>query len=225
MVSDLEKLLNEKSNLFDKKENKKDNCELPCGGTAKEMQRAKKNASMYDFLDMVALIVDYALKDLNVKFMTEDDENKLTDPELVLSHPVITYRVISRKPFNEYKPITREEVIEHDEHNEQRIGVIKGMAFKCIIQFNIFASENKVANKVMETFEELMLSYAGYFMEQGVRQVYFQEQIKDTDYNNFRDSLSVRNIRYYVEIEKLMVIFNRRITDAYALGDIIEEKK
>jgi hypothetical protein len=72
----------------------------------------------------------------------------------------------------------------------------------------------------METFEELMLSYTGYFMEQGVRQVYFKEQIKDTDYNNFRDTLSVRNLRYYVEIEKLMVIFNRRISDSIIYGDI-----
>lgn len=230
MNNDLESLLNEQDALAetlmdDAFAEPKDGCEVLCGGTAKEMQRAKKNASLYDFLDMVATIVDYALQDIGVEFMTEDDENKLTDPELVLDHPVITYRVISRRPFNEYKPIVREEVIEHDEHNEQRAGIKKGMAFKCIVQFNIFASENKVANKVMETFEELMLSYAGYFMEQGVRQVYFQEQVKDTDYNNFRDSLSVRNIRYYVEIEKLMVIFNRRISNAIAIGDVIENKK
>ena len=61
-------------------------------------------------------------------------------------------------------------------------------------------------------------------MEQGVRQVYFKEQITDTDYNNFRDVLSIRNLRYYVEIEKLMVIFNRRISDSLLYGDIIEDK-
>ena len=61
-------------------------------------------------------------------------------------------------------------------------------------------------------------------MEQGVRQVYFKEQITDTDYNNFRDVLSIRNLRYYVEIEKLMVIFNRRISDTVLYGDIIEDK-
>lgn len=228
MSKDLEFLLNEQSFLEaginnTNTENSKNNCEIVCGGTAKEMQKAKKNASLYDFLDMIALIVDYALQDLGVKFMTEDDENKLTDPELTLDHPVITYRVISRKPFNEYKPIVREEIVEHDEHNEQRPGITKGMAYKCIVQFNVFASENKTANKVMETFEELMLSYAGYFMEQGVRQVYFQEQLQDINYNNFRDSLSVRNIRYYVEIEKLMVIFNRRVSDALVFGDVIEQ--
>ena len=72
----------------------------------------------------------------------------------------------------------------------------------------------------MESFEELMISYAGYFKEQGVRDLYFKEQVTDTDYNNFRETLSVRNIRYYVQIEKLMVIFNRRISDVETFRDI-----
>lgn len=227
-MNNLELLLNESEkfaeNLIAKKSNKKDNCEEPCGGTAVNMQRAKKGASLYDFLDMLAIIVDYAMSDMNVKFITDEEEIKLIDPEISFNHSYISYRVISRKPNNEYKPIVREEIIEHDEHNEQRLGTIRGIGFDCIVQFNVFASENKVANKVMETFEELMLSYAGYFMEQGVRQVYFKEQITDTDYNNFRDVLSIRNLRYYVEIEKLMVIFNRRISDSLLYGDIIEDK-
>ena len=202
-----------------------DNCEIPHGGTAINMQRAKKGASLYDFLDMLAVIVDYAMSDMGVVFLTEEEENKLKDPELEFSHPYISYQVVSRKPKNEYKPIIREEIIECDEHNEQRGGTVRGIGFDCIVQFNIFASENRLANKVMETFEELMLHYAGYFMEQGVKQVYFKEQVKDMYYNNFRDPLSIRNIRYYVEIEKLMVIFNRRISDSLLYGDVIENKK
>lgn len=195
------------------KEIKEDNCEIAHGGTAKEMQRAKKNSSLYDFFDMLALIVDYAMKDMKVKFLTEEMSNILTDPEIAFNDPKITYKVISRKPKNEYKPIAREEVIECDEDNEQRAGMIYGQFFDCIVQFNIFASENRQANKVMEMFEELMISYAGYFKEQGVVDLYFKEQITDTDYNNFRETLSVRNLRYYVQIEKLMVIFNRRVSD------------
>ena len=222
-MNDLERLLEEADFIMDDNnfvKEPEDNCKEPHGGTAVNMQRAKKGASLYDFLDMLAIIVDYAMSDMKVKFITDEEENKLKDPEIAFEHPYISYRVISRKPNNEYKPIVREEIIECDEHNEQRLGTVRGIGFDCIVQFNVFASENRVANKVMETFEELMLEYAGYFMEQGVKQVYFKEQIKDTDYNNFRDSLSVRNLRYYVEIEKLMVIFNRRISDIQALGDI-----
>ena len=219
----LEYLLNEAENVRDviySKKEPEDNCEIPHGGTAVNMQRALKSASLYDFIDMLALIVDYSMKDSKVKFITEDQEHVLTDPEVPFDHPYITFKVISRKPTLEYKPIAREEIVECDEHNEQRYGTVFGQKFDCIIQFNIFASENRVANKVMETFEELIISYAGYFKEQGVRDLYFKEQITDTDYNNFRETLSVRNIRYYVQIEKLMVIFNRSISDVNAFGDV-----
>lgn len=223
----LEYLLNE-TDLLMKKANeeapKEDNCEIPHGGTAVNMQRALKSASLYDFIDMLALIVDYSMKDSKVQLLTDDNENVITDPEIPFEHPCITFKVISRKPHKEYKPIAREEIVECDEHNQQRLGTVFGQKFDCILQFNIFASENRVANKVMETFEELIISYAGYFKEQGVRDLYFKEQVTDMEYNNFRESLSVRNIRYYVQIEKLMVIFNRRISDVETFGDIEKQK-
>ena len=218
---ELEKLLNEINDINNEQTaSAEDNCEVAHGGTAVNMQRAKKQASLYDFLDMLALVVDYTMKDQNVKFLTEDQEHILTDPEIAFDHPYITFKVISRRPTKEYKPIAREDIVECDEYNKQRFGTVFGQKFDCIIQFNVFASENRVANKVMETFEELIISYAGYFKEQGVRDLYFKEQITDADYNNFRETLSVRNLRYYVQIEKLMVIFNRRISDIQALGDI-----
>lgn len=216
-MNNLEDLLNESEIVLQKTANQsntnKDNCEIECGGTAVKMQRAKKNASLYDFIDMLSLIVEYAMKDLKVTFITDDQENILTDPEISFENPHITFKVISRVPTKEYKPIARENIVECDENNEQRFGTVFGQTFDCIVQFNVFASENRVANTVMETFEELIISYAGYFKEQGVRELYFKEQITDTDYNNFRETLSVRNIRYYVQIEKLMVIFNRRVSD------------
>lgn len=220
-MNNIENLLNNNSFLFDDvMPQRKDNCQIPCGGVAKEMQRAKKNASLYDFIDMVALITDYALKDFNVEFLTEEQQNIIKDPEISVEKPYITYKVISRKPKNEYKPIVREEIIEHDEFGNQRIGNVYGQKFDCIIQFNVMANENRLASVVMERFEELMISYAGYFKEQGVVDLFFKEQVTDSDYDNFRESLSIRNLRYYVEIEKLTVIFNQKISDIDLSGEI-----
>ena len=76
-MNNLELLLNESEkfaeNLIAKKSNKKDNCEESCGGTAVNMKRAKKGASLYVFLDMLAIIVDYAMSDMNVKFIRDED--------------------------------------------------------------------------------------------------------------------------------------------------------
>ena len=226
-MNNLEDLLRSQEEIIEiasAPEKKEDNCKVPHGGTAKNMQRANKNASLYDFLDMVALIVDHAMEDYDVEFLTDEQQAKLKDPEIPINKAYISYRVRSRVPKNEYKPIVREEIVECDELNEQRKGQIYGQFFDCIVQFNIFAAENKLANQVMEKFEELMIAYAGYFKKQGVSDLYFKEQITDSEYNNFRETLSVRNIRYYVQIEKLTVIFNRRIDDIKLVGDTVETK-
>ena len=164
------------------------------------------------------------LPKISIENSIEIEQNILKDPEIVIDRPHITYRVISRKPKNEYKPIIREEVIECDEYGEQRPGVIYGQFFDCIIQFNIFAGENRLANQVMEKFEELMIAHAGFFKQKGVSDFYFREQLTDSEYNNFRETLSVRNIRYYVQIEKLTVIFNRKVNDIKTVGDTVEVK-
>lgn len=210
---------------FNTTEDKKvDNCKYPHGGTAKDMQRANKNASLYDFLDMLSKIVGYVMKEDKVEFVTNELETLIKDPSLPLNHPIITYKIISRKPKNEYKPIIRENTNECDEYNQQRGGIVLGQTFDCIVQFNIFAAENRLVNKVMEKFEELILTYTGYFKEQGVRELYFQEELTDSDYNNFRETLSVKNLNYYVQIEKLTVIFNHRIDDILVSGDAVETK-
>ena len=63
-----------------------------------------------------------------------------------------------------------------------------------------------------------------FFKRQGIQELFFQEQLTDNEYNNFRETLSVRNLRYYVQVEKLTVIFNRRVDDIILIGDTVENK-
>ena len=94
-MRDLEQLLQEvdELNLLTPTITREDNCVYPHGGTAVDMQRADKNASLYDFLDMVAKIVDYAMEDYKVEFITDEQENIIKDPEIPINHPYISYRV------------------------------------------------------------------------------------------------------------------------------------
>lgn len=227
-MNNLETLLLQNEDIITKvlsqDETKEDNCLFPHGGRAKKMQRAEKNASLYDFLDMLGEVVEYSLADYNVKFLTNEEQSVLKDPEVVFNNPHITYKVISRKPKNEYKPIAREETFECDKNGDQRPGIIYGQFFDCIVQFNILASENRLANQVMEKFEELMIAHTGYFKQKGVSDLYFKEQVTDSEYNNFRETLSIRNITYYVQIEKLMVIFNRKINNIETAGEAVQPK-
>lgn len=218
-MADLEELLNERDSLLLKKENSNKECDP---FTAKQMLRADKGASLSDFISMVGLIVEYVMDDMNITFIPDENKKNFIEPDVPFNHAYITYKVLSRKTKNEYKPIVREEIIE-DCDGQARPGLVKGIRFECKIQFNIFASEYKLANKVMDTFEELMISYAGHLKKQGVVDLFFTDQHTDSEYNTFRETMSVRNLEYYVEIEKLMVIFNEKIKDIPVFGDVVKK--
>ena len=63
----------------------------------------------------------------------------------------------------------------------------------------------------MERFEELMITYAGYFKKNGVAELLFDQQFTDQTFETMRQTLSIRNISYYVEVEKLTVIMRESI--------------
>lgn len=216
---DLENLLKEKEFISSYEANKPVKCEP---GTAKKMLRADKSASLADFIEMVGLIVEHALEDVKVDFMPDENQKNFIDPDVAFNRPVITYKIIHRKPKNELKPMPREEVIENCD-GQDRVGMVYGIRYDCQVQFNIFASEYKLANKVMDKFEELMLSYAGYIKQNGVVDFFFTDQYTDSEYNTFRETMSVRNLEYYVEIEKLVVIFNEKVKDVLMFGDVKQQ--
>jgi len=190
-------------------------------GQAVDMQTAAGSASLQDFIAMVGLIVEYAMDDYNVEFLSDDNDYFSTDDNnRSLNNPMIMHKVLKRVPKNEFKPIVREEVIQKDDSGVERLGTMYGMRFDCKVQFNILASEHEVANQVMERFEDLMISYAGYIKNQGVAEFYFIDQYTDSYYKTLREKLSVRSLVYYVEIEKLLVIFNEKIKDIPSLGDV-----
>lgn len=218
-MQDLESLLNQKEFIQSYEEKNILNCKP---GTAKNMLRADGTASLEDFIEMVGLIVEYAMEDVKVEFVPEENKKNFTDPDVAFNRPVITYKVIERKPKNELKPMPREEVIEKCD-GQDRVGTVYGIRYDCKVQFNIFASEYKLANKVMDKFEELMISYAGYIKQKGVVDLFFINQYTDAEYNTFRETMSVRNLEYYVEIEKLVVIFNEKVKDILMFGDAKEK--
>jgi len=178
------------------------------------IQTAEKSASLFDFIKMVRKLTSLVLKDLKVEFIPDENRHFATSPELQLEHPIITYKVITREPKGEIKPRQRQTIRERtDVLEDARIGEIYGQKFQCIIQFNIFASVYDIAEQVMEKFEEMIFTYTGYLKKNGVAEIVFQKQLTDENYDMFRQTVSVRNLRYYVEVEKLTVLFQEKIKE------------
>lgn len=177
-------------------------------------QRAEKNATLYDFIKMIQKIVRLSMKDLDVEFVPDEGKYPVTDGTIPLERPTITYRLISRKPKGELKPRFRQNIIEEaPDKSESRLGEIWGQKFKCIVQFDIYASVYDTAEQVIERFEEMLFTYSGYFKKNGVAELLMDEQVTDKNLDIYRQTMSIRSIKYYVEVEKLYVKLHHRIKE------------
>jgi hypothetical protein len=133
--------------------------------------------------------------------------------------PVITYQVLKRRAKKEIKPRLREMVNElTDDENSRRTVEIWGQKFECQVQFNVFASVYSEAEQVMEHFEETIIKHTGFFKKNGVAELFFEEHITDSHFDTLRESLSIRSLIYYVEIEKLTVMFKEKINEIELLA-------
>lgn len=180
-------------------------------------QKAEKGASLYDFIKMVDKLIELVMPD--VKFVPDEGKIITLDAMNKFDCPVITYQVIKRKPKKELKPRIREMVIEKDvDDSTERTGEIWGQKFECLVQFNVFASVYSEAEQVMENFEETIIKHAGFFKRNGVAEIIFNEHITDSHFDTLRESLSIRSLLYYVEIEKLTVMFKEKINEIELLA-------
>lgn len=184
-------------------------------------QTAERSASLGDFIGMVDRLVTLTMP--NVDFIPEEGKVLTMDAMKDFDRPKISYKVVSRKPKGELKPRVRETIESDGKNGEDRLGQVCGQKFECLVQFNIFTSVYKEAEEVMEKFEELIFSYTGFFKKNGVAELLFKEQVTDDFYERLRETLSVRNLIYYVEIEKLTVIFKEKIKEIELLAQKKEE--
>ena len=189
---------------------RKDNVDVIKSNPKTFSQKASKSATMYQFIEMIDKIITLTMP--KVKFIP--DEGKIAELDSMGDFSAfITYKVIERVPKGELKPRVRETIAEIDEFNERRIGEVYGQKFKCLIQFNMFASVYKEAEEVMEKFEELITTYTGFFKSNGVAEILFNKHLTDNHFAKLRETFSIRNLIYYVELEKLTVIFKEKIKE------------
>jgi hypothetical protein len=181
--------------------------------TTSTLMRANGNASLLDFFDMVSLIITNTLDDLHVDCMPDEKAYVLTnDPVEVINHPIVTFKVNERvhKDGYSYKPKLIETVTEHE---SGKTAFIYSERYTSKVQFNIMASEYRLAWTIMERIEDVLLSYAETIKGNGIVEYYFNKQYYDKYYDTFRNTLTVLNLEYCVETEKLRVIFKENIKD------------
>lgn len=175
----------------------------------KERLKAEKNADIPDLIEMISQMVTVGMKELNVEFVPDDGARLIIDPnKKTVKKNYIYFFVYSRVPL-EMKPRFREEIQANvNNGNKRRIGNIYGQKFEAIIQFNIIGCSYEEANKVMTRFEELMFQYIGYFKKNGIIDCVFHKQLTDQNYDVYRNNVSVRNLQYKCQVERLIPEFD-----------------
>ena len=77
------------------------------------------NASLADLMVMIQRLVRITMKDKKVEFLPDEGMLPALHPEEALSHPFISYKVISRKPYIEKKPRVRQFMNEESHLEEE----------------------------------------------------------------------------------------------------------
>ena len=169
--------------------------------------RANKTCGFEEFIEMVQKAARNIMPECF--FVPQEDVKELMHPDKLIDNPIIAYEVVSRVPLFEQKPTTRHEVIEKTDYsNEERIGTLNAWQFDYLVQFNLYASGYKKVQSVMNTFEEMILNYVGYFKKNGIIECLFKKQHKDSSLESFREHASIRSLTYQIILEKYWIDFD-----------------
>ena len=182
-----------------------------------KLQTANGNASLLDFIKMVGLIIESNLDDLNVEYLPYERGYAIQeDPNEPVNHPVITFRVKSRVHMENrgYKPVLFDTF---QTENGKSVSVFTEY-FTSLVQFDIIANEYDLAWEVMDRFEEALLAYVETIKGNGITDYFLRRQFNDDYYDNFRNTMSILNLEYRVDTERIRVIFNENIKDIITTG-------
>lgn len=129
-----------------------------------------------------------------------------------ITTPIILYSVYSREP-EEPKPRIRQTVADKNDQNNSI--TILGQRFRYQIEFKIISDTYSSAEKAMEEFEDLMLTYAGFFNAKGVINLRFEKQISDETPDK-QEKLYVKTLRYGATLERITLMSDERIKQVIA---------
>lgn len=185
-------------------------------------KRANQTCDFEGFIEMLRRVIVNVMP--NCLFIPQDDVQDYVYPDVSIDNtPIISYEVIERAPLKEQKPMLRHEVIEKAyETSEERIGNLYAWQMVYQLQFNIYASGYEKSQRVMNTFEEAILEYLGYFKKNGIIECLFKKQLKDDSLSSFREHASIKSLRYQVTLEKYWIDFDSVLESVYIQN---QEKK
>jgi hypothetical protein len=173
--------------------------------------QSERGASFNDFTDLMHQLLKAAWGD-NWGTFTEDYPNGRDPKNLEL--PMITYSIKSKVPGTVGKDSTREikpryrntAYLANPISGDAEALNIYSQVFDYQVEFELWAETNSELNALCERFEDFMMIYTGYFMQQGVQQLIFMDMTMPFTAQRMDDKALTKIFKYLVRLEKQVVV-------------------
>lgn len=166
-----------------------------------------------DFDDAMGLLHKVWAK-VNPECVFSEEEPLDNTPE-DLSLPHITYEVLTRKHSEGFSDGKKPRQLKSYPDPEQPGHNLTEASewFDCHAEFLIFGRTKGEAKKWMKLLEEFILTYTGYFKQQGVAEILFLEEKSPKVSSEYRQDLPHRRLRYLVKIQRTQTLRSIRLDE------------
>ncbi|MBY2476141.1 hypothetical protein KWV16_04555 [Clostridioides difficile] len=140
---------------------------------------------------------------ISFEAIKRDETDKIILPQINYS---VKLREISKG--KSHKPILTDVIDELDENQEKTGKVIKvyRQSFDCILEFRFLAKTQRECRRLMEDFEDIIVSYTGFLKKKGLGEIFFLKEISTEDSIDFDKNVSVKISEYFIRLEKVKTL-------------------
>lgn len=163
-----------------------------------DLLRAGGNLTYLQFIDLLSVL--WARNNAEVIIAPFGNREKY-DPE----KGYIIYNLESKKPSeNNLKPRFREDVVRTDAGDFQ--GTIFSQTFDHLIEFTAVHKHPRIAEEILESFEDFMMFVQPNLKYAGVEDFYYTRRVTDRDQTRFGTDLAFRSVMYLARLQKLLIV-------------------
>lgn len=137
--------------------------------------------------------------------------------------PLITVRLLSRRPSIQRPGIKPRQIGTVADLTQGGLVNEYRQEFDVEIEFRCYHETQSGAKDLAAGLEEILLAFAGFFKEQGIQEILFQEETEPATADERRLDFPVRQLRYYLRLERVYRIHTSRIQQIRSQVDTARE--
>ncbi len=168
---------------------------------------ANSNATYLQFIDTVDKV--YTGTHPDVEFRPFGDKN-----EYMPDQGYIIYSLVTSDPKeNNLKPRVKE-IVEHPENPDKRL-VIFTQSFLNSVKFTAVHQKPRIAEEIIEDFEDFMISMGPLLKEVGVEECIYARRASDEHKTKYGEDFAARSLVYFVTTQKIITSDISRLKEVY----------